>query len=135
MVGHVMRFMLRVLGACALGLALPSWALGPMAPFVAPDAAHAAAQLEHGAAQGAGGAVAAAQGLTGVRVGRHAGAVIDGQWVRKGRTARGARLVQVQRTRVVLKHPDGRKEVIEMYPPVGGQAVAAAPASTEALKP
>jgi hypothetical protein len=43
--------------------------------------------------------------------------------------------VQVQRTRVVLKHPDGRKEVIEMYPPVGGQAVAAAPASTEALKP
>jgi hypothetical protein len=91
--------------------------------------------LEHGAAQGAGGAVAAAQGLTGVRVGRHAGAVIDGQWVRKGRTARGARLVQVQRTRVVLKHPDGRKEVIEMYPPVGGQAVAAAPVSTEALKP
>lgn len=135
MVGHVMRFMVGVLGACALGSALPVWALGPTAPFVAPDAAQAAAQLGQGEASGQGGAAPAGQGLTGVRLGRHAGAVIDGQWVRKGRTARGARLVQVQRTRVVLKHPDGRKEVIEMYPPVGGQAVAAAPASTEALKP
>ena len=94
MVGHVMRFIVGVLGACALGSALPVWALGPTAPFVAPDAAQAAAQLGQGEASGQGGA------------------------------AKG-----------VVRDPAVHKEVIEMYPPVGGQAVAAAPASTEALKP
>lgn len=135
MVGHVMRFIVRGLSVLALNLAPPVWALGPSEPFVAPNADQAAAQLLGGDGLAQGGGVATVQGLSGVRLGRYAGAVIDGQWVRKGRVVRGARLVQVQRTRVVLKHQDGHTEIIEMYPPVGGQAVAAVPASTEALKP
>lgn len=131
MVGHVMRFMLKAIGA--LAFCVPAWALGPMAPFDAPRADQAGS-FEAGGGAGFDAAMPT-QGLTGVRLGRYAGAVIDGQWVRKGRTVRGARLVQVQRTRVVLKHPDGHTEIIEMYPPLGGQVGTAVPASTEAIKP
>jgi hypothetical protein len=131
MVGHVMRFMLKAVWAATF--CVPAWALGPMAPFVAPQADQAGA---FDPAAGAGlDAQTPTQGLSGVRLGRYAGAVVDGQWIRKGRTVRGARLVQVQRTRVVLKHPDGHTEIIEMYPPLGGQAGTAVPATTEAIKP
>lgn len=142
MAGHVKHGVMSAL--CVWGLlscassCTSVWAMGPMAPFVAPRVDQANAQLGQGgapAAEGADGAVPAASGLTGVRLGRQAGAVIDGQWVRKGRTVRGARLIQIQRTRVTLQHPDGHQEIIEMFPPVGGQAGAVAAASTEAAKP
>lgn len=133
MAGHVK--------CCVIGLATmwvaslsPVWAMGPNDPFVAPRIEQTSG-LAGEAAASADGDAAAATGLSGVRLGRHAGAVIDGQWVRKGQAVRGARLVQIQRTRVTLKHPDGHEEIIDMFPPAGGKAGAAAAASTEAVKP
>lgn len=136
MVGHVMQHPMRTLLQVWSVLALlghsAGWAMGPAAPFVEPGVDQASAQLD--VAVGAD-TVAPSVGLSGVRLGRQAGAVIDGQWVRKGRTVRGARLVEVQRTRVTLQHPDGHQEIIEMYPPAGGVAGVKAAASTEAIKP
>lgn len=136
MAGHVTRGSTLVLLAWSL-FCMPSWAMGPGDPFVAPRVEQARIQLGQGGLPGVAsdGDAAEAVGLSGVRLGRQAGAVIDGQWVRKGQTVRGARLVQVQRTRVTLKHPDGHLEIIEMFPPAGGQAGAMAAASTEAAKP
>ncbi|MDE2431367.1 MAG: hypothetical protein KGN37_00780 [Burkholderiales bacterium] len=130
MVGHVKQWTLCLALA---GLSPWSWALGPTAPFVAPTPGQFGALGQ--SLGSAASAAPATQGLSGVRLGRRSGAVIDGQWVRKGHSIRGARLVDVQRTRVTLLHPDGRKEVIEMYPSSGGQAAAKASAPTEAIKP
>lgn len=141
MAGHVIasiagRCRAAVLPVCfvMLGTVCTAWAAGPAAPFVPPvlDPSSLSVGADGASAAGNG---AAASGLTGVRLGRQGGAVIDGQWVRLGAQVRGARLVSVQRSKVVLKHPDGHKEIIEMYPPQGGQAGASAPASTEAVKP
>ncbi|HET8869215.1 MAG TPA: hypothetical protein VFM48_02105 [Aquabacterium sp.] len=130
MARDVKNLITAVMLACCSSL---GWALGPAEPFVAPTFGQAEASgQQSGAVADDNGVVS---GLSGVRLGRQAGAVIDGQWVRKGRMVRGARLIDVQRTRVTLLHPDGRKEVIQMYPPVGGQAAAKASASTEASKP
>lgn len=136
MAGHVKRGAALVLWTWGM-FCNPVWAMGPNDPFVAPRVDQARAQLGQGGAPGAAmeGDTPVAMGLSGVRLGRQAGAVIDGQWVRKGQTVRGARLVQIQRTRVTLQHPDGHQEIIEMFPPVGGQAGAVAAASTEAAKP
>lgn len=136
MAGHVKRSAIGVMCMWA-GLFSSVWAMGPNDPFVAPRIDQAHAQLGQGGVPSAAaeGDAPAAAGLSGVRLGRHAGAVIDGQWVRKGQAVRGARLVQIQRTRVTLQHPDGHQEIIEMFPPVGGQAGAVAAASTEAAKP
>ena len=136
MAGHVKHGAALILGVWGL-FCYPVWAMGPNDPFVAPRADQTRTQLGQGGSPGATaeGDAPVAMGLTGVRLGRQAGAVIDGQWVRKGQTVRGARLVQIQRTRVTLQHPDGHPEIIEMFPPVGGQAGAVAAASTEAAKP
>lgn len=131
MAGHVTLRLYKWGFSLCLWSAATAWAMGPGAPFVPPVAAQAQAQ---GMEQEAGGAPAGT-GLSGVRLGRHAGAVIDGQWVRRGQTVRGAKLVSIQRTQVSLRHPDGHTEMIEMYPPAGGTAGAASSATTEAAKP
>ncbi len=140
MAGYVMRSLrlscvaAAVLSTVLLSAGPSSWAAGPAAPFVAPMLTPSADA--DGVQAGAGeNGLNNPSGLSGVRLGRQVGAVIDGQWVRKGGQVRGARLVGVQRARVVLKHPDGHQEIIEMYPPQGVQAGASAPASTEAVKP
>ncbi|MGE5452277.1 MAG: hypothetical protein ACM3VZ_10615 [Acidobacteriota bacterium] len=135
MAGHVKHAVMWALWAGSTW-SLPVCAMGPSEPFVAPAVQQARTQLGQGTpGVAAPGDALVVTGLSGVRLGRQAGAVIDGQWVRKGHMVRGARLVQIQRTRVTLQHPDGHQEIIEMYPPVGGQAGAVAAASTEAAKP
>lgn len=137
MAGHVKQVVMTVLGTMCLAGCASVWAMGPSEPFLAPRADQAGASQgpEDLVGSAVDGAAPVAKGLSGVRLGRHAGAVIDGLWIRKGREIRGAKLVQIQRTRVTLLHPDGHKEIIEMYPPMGGQAGAVAAASTEAAKP
>lgn len=106
-------------------------AIGPQAPFVPPVAGEVSADAAGALPTQEGPEV----GLSGVRVGRHAGAIIDGQWVRKGKTVRGARLSAIGRSQVVLKHPDGRQEVLSLYAPSGPTTVAQGAASTQAVKP
>lgn len=102
---------------------LASWvpaahAMGPQAPFAAPDsAAPEQASLDGGAVS--------VQGLAGVRLGRHAGAVIDGTWVPKGHAVRGATLETVTRRRVTLRYPDGHTESLDLFPPTSAGADAA----------
>ncbi|MDE2593091.1 MAG: hypothetical protein KGL57_02540 [Burkholderiales bacterium] len=136
MAGHVKHAAVAALCLSSL-MGAVAWAMGPSDPFVAPrvDGVLTPAGQASVAAGAETGDAPAAAGLSGVRLGRYAGAVIDGQWIRKGHTVRGARLVQIQRTRVTLQHPDGHQEIIEMFPPAGGQAGAVAAASTEAVKP
>ena len=129
MAGHVNRTLVLCLSAWCC-MVLPAHAMGPSAPFVPPVAAQVA-----GGDVAVGAAETKPNGLTGVRLGKYAGAVIDGQWIRKGQAIRGARLVAIQRTKVTLRHPDGHQETIEMYPPLGGTADASATATTEAARP
>ncbi|WP_374590459.1 hypothetical protein [Aquabacterium sp.] len=101
--------------ACGLPVAR---AMGPQAPFAAPDsAAPEQALLDDGAVN--------VQGLAGVRLGHQAGAVIDGTWVPKGRTVRGATLETVTRRRVTLRYPDGHTESLDLFPPTSAGAGAA----------
>lgn len=116
-----------------VGLAGSAWALGPGAPFVPPVAASSDAAGGPSATQPPGGGLA--EGLGGVRLGRHAGALIDGVWVRVGEQARGATLVAVRRTSVSLRHPDGRLESMDLFPPQGGPMGAATPTYSELAKP
>lgn len=129
---HVIRFSKK----CLVGWLLSAvwsmaYALGPMAPFEPPVvgevSANDAAGLPNQPAQEV--------GLSGVRVGRHAGAIIDGKWIRKGKSVRGARLSAVGRSQVVLKHPDGRQEVLSLYLPSGQTAAPQVAATTQAVKP
>ena len=106
-------------------------AIGPQAPFVAPVVGETSVDTATPVPTQDGAEV----GLSGVRVGRYPGAIIDGKWVRKGKAVRGARLSSVSRSQVVLKHPDGRQEVLSLYSPSGPTTVAQAAASTQAVKP
>lgn len=113
MVGDVMRTSrTMVVGWLSIILIGQAWALGPQAPFVAPDVVSLSAGDVKGDESTS---ERTTQGLSGVRVGRYAGAVIDGRWVRKGRSIRGARLIEVRRNGVTLRHPDGRREVLSMF--------------------
>lgn len=105
-------------------------AMGPSAPFAAPSSG-----LPEQAGLDAG--IANVQGLAGVRLGRQAGAVIDGVWVQKGQTVRGAVLETISRSRVVLRYPDGHTESLDMFPLPGASTGAGvdsghAPTSNEA---
>ena len=125
------RFIQVVLCWALSALWMTSHALGPQAPFVPPVAGQVSVDSAGALPSQAGPEV----GLSGVRVGRHAGAIIDGKWVRKGKAVRGARLSSVSRSQVVLKHPDGRQEVLSLYSPSGQTTVAQAAATTQAVKP
>jgi hypothetical protein len=116
----------------ALLPAVSARAMGPLAPFAAPSGG-----IDEQAQQGAG--LVNVQGLSGVRLGRQPGAVIDGVWVPKGQTVRGAKLETVLRSRVILRHPDGHTEALDLFPPTGAGAASTpaptavpAPASNEA---
>lgn len=108
--------------ACAASTA---WGLGPSAPFV-PPGREAVADFAQGLPTAAG----EGHGLTGVRLGRHAGALVDGAWIAQGQPVRGARLEAVHRDHVVLRHADGRAETLDLYP-----AAAATAASSAASAP
>lgn len=115
----------RLLLAAACGaLVLPALALGPLAPFVPPGKDSA---TEGALALGATPARdAAPSGLSGVRLGRHAGALIDGLWIAQGAAVRGAKLESIKRDRVLLRHPDGRGETLTLYPATAAPAASAA---------
>ncbi len=101
-------------------------AMGPAAPFAAPSSG-----LTEQTALDAG--IVTVQGLAGVRLGRQAGAVIDGVWVPKGQTVRGAKLETITRSRVVLRHPDGHTESLDLFPsPSAGASQPQASAPNEA---
>ena len=89
-------------------------ALGSSAPFTPPRAAAASASAVNAVDDGVD--VASANGLSGVRVGPRAAALIDGQWVAVGDTARGARLLSVQADAATLRHADGRVERLLLNP-------------------
>jgi|CXWL01.1.fsa_nt_gi hypothetical protein len=111
-----------LLSACLL-LTTPAFALGPNAPFEPPRAASASALAAAVGSHPLPGN-AATDGLTGVRLsGAAAAALIDGRWWPVGSTLRGARLVDVQRHQVLLRHADGRVEPLALHP-------AAAPATS-----
>lgn len=112
------------LAVLALLPAVPARAMGPLAPFAAPSSG-----IDEQAQQGAG--LVNVQGLSGVRLGRQPGAVIDGIWVPKGQTVRGAKLETILRSRVILRHPDGHTEALDLFPPTGAGA-ASTPAPTTA---
>lgn len=120
------------MGALVVAAWQPALAMGPSAPFIAPQVGQEVdpLQLSAGGADGL-----LEKGLSGVRTGRYAGAVIDGHWVRKGKTARGARLIKIERNRVTLKHPDGKLETLDLYLNVAGTADATLAASSKAVKP
>ncbi len=99
-----------------------AWALGPTAPFVPPGK-----EAAGGPALGVESGNHASSGLSGVRLGRLAGALIDGGWVAQGGQVRGARLESVRRDRVVLRHADGSTETLSLY---SATAVPAASAAT-----
>lgn len=113
------RVLAAVLGVAA-GALLACWrpalAMGPLAPFSPPsmDAIGGASQ----------------QGLKGVRLKRHVGAVIDGQWVALGGTVRGAKLEAVGAKEATLRHPDGQAEVLQLY----ADAMPTAPTNQQASK-
>ena len=89
-------------------------AMGSAAPFTPPRAAAASASAVNAVDDGVD--VASANGLSGVRVGPRAAALIDGQWVAVGDTARGARLLSVQADAATLRHADGRVERLLLSP-------------------
>lgn len=129
---HVIAFSKKCLAGWLLSaIWTVAYAIGPMAPFEPPVAGSVSADdagpLANQPAQDV--------GLSGVRVGRYAGAIIDGKWVRKGKSVRGARLSAVGRSQVVLKHPDGRQEVLSLYSPSGQSAAPQVAATTQAVKP
>lgn len=109
---------------------LSAQAMGPMAPFAAPNGG-----LPEPTS--AGGGLSTTQGLAGVRLGRHPGAVIDGSWVRQGQTVRGARLESISRSRVVLRYPDRHTESLDLFtaplaPTSAGSGASSASSSQEA---
>lgn len=112
--------------ACCLA-AGAAWPIGPAAPFVPPGReAIAATATGLGADSGT-------SGLAGVRLGRHAGALIDGNWVPQGAPARGGRLESVRRDRVVLRRADGSTETLNLYSATAAPAASAAtPAASQA---
>ena len=92
-------------------------AMGSSAPFTPPRAAAAysdPARAVNSVDENADAVVA--NGLSGVRVGPRAAALIDGQWVAVGGTARGARLLSVQSDAATLRHADGRVERLLLNP-------------------
>ena len=92
-------------------------AMGSSAPFTPPRPAAALATSAGAASAVDDNADAAtAIGLSGVRVGPRAAALIDGQWVAVGDTARGARLLSVQADAATLRHADGRVERLLLNP-------------------
>ena len=92
-------------------------AMGSSAPFTPPRPAAASTSLANAASAVDDNADAAtAIGLSGVRVGPRAAALIDGQWVAVGDTARGARLLSVQADAATLRHADGRVERLLLNP-------------------
>ena len=102
---------------CAMAAPSICAAMGSAAPFTPPRAAAAsasAASAFNAADDSAD--VASANGLSGVRVGPRAAALIDGQWVAVGDTARGARLLSVQADAATLRHADGRVERLLLNP-------------------
>lgn len=105
--------------ALAFAMAAPAVcaAMGSAAPFTPPRAAAASASAAS-AVNAADDSVDAvlANGLSGVRVGPRAAALIDGQWVAVGDTARGARLLSVQADAATLRHADGRVERLLLNP-------------------
>ncbi len=116
------------------GWPLQAAALGSRAPFTPPQAMALAAPqaTASGAAAGplsagAGASAETAPGLTGLRHGRHSQALIDGQWLRTGERARGALVLAIDTFRVVLSHPDGRREVLSLLPAASPTEVAAHP--------
>lgn len=114
--------------ACCCLAARAAWALGPAAPFVPPGKEAAAI-----APSGLGADGGASSGLAGVRLGRHAGALIDGAWVPQGASVRKARLESVRRDRVVLRHADGSAETLNLYSATAAPAASAAtPAASQA---
>lgn len=133
MVGHVTSAKKSLaIGLISVLMSGSVCALGPQAPFVAPNAS--SFEVDATAIDGtkSGGLT---QGLSGVRVGRYAGAVIDGRWVRKGRSIRGARLIEVRRGSVTLRHPDGRREVLSMFTAQSQNAGTQVPMQKEVVKP
>ncbi len=123
-------------GICGAWLApQTAAALGPAQPFTPPAAVPpAAASPGTDAAVEAGTPTDSAEpvptGLTGVRLGSSPRALIDGQWVALGATARQGRLVQVRAHEAVLRLPGGALERLAMFPAApspAGQPAAAAP--------
>ena len=102
--------------ALAFAMAAPAVcaAMGSAAPFTPPRAAAASASAVNAVDDGVD--VASANGLSGVRVGPRAAALIDGQWVAVGDMARGARLLSVQADAATLRHADGRVERLLLNP-------------------
>lgn len=105
-----------------------AWPIGPAAPFVPPGKEAAAA-----ATTGLGPDSGTGSGLAGVRLGLHAGALIDGNWVPQGAPVRGGRLESVRRDRVVLRRADGSAETLNLYSATAAPAASAAtPAASQA---
>ena len=105
--------------ALVFAVAVPSIgsAMGSSAPFTPPRAAAASpdpASAVNAVDENAD--AISANGLSGVRVGPRAAALIDGQWVAVGDTARGARLLSVQADAATLRHADGRVERLLLNP-------------------
>ncbi len=94
-----------------LTCAAPAFAMGSNAPFTPPRPASASASAASDAPE-----TAAVSGLSGVRLGQHSAALIDGQWVAHGGTVRSARLVALQADAATLRHADGRLERLLMNP-------------------
>lgn len=60
------------------------------------------------------------------RTGKHALALLNGEWVRAGDKAGEAMVVKIGENTVVLDYPDGRRETIGMYPDVELKPIQAA---------
>lgn len=115
MAGHLISRWRRIAPPAAalglwLGVALPSaQALGPKAPFQPPVAPSAATI---GSVDGAASAAPVHEGVTGLRLRHHPMALIDGQWARVGDSVRGARLESIRATGALLRHANGRIELL-----------------------
>lgn len=96
------------------------WAAGAAAPFKAPASLSQAstAAIVAPAEPAASEIDDPSKGLLGLRRSARSSALIDGQWVNVGETARGARLVAITRQGVHLSHPDGRREFLALNPDV-----------------
>ncbi len=101
----------------ALLIPMLAFALGPKDPFAPPRrSGDAPASDTH--------TVQRPATLSGVRLGHTPAALIDGEWITLGHSARGARLVSLRAHDAVLQHADGRIERVALFPP---PAAASAP--------
>lgn len=102
--------------ALAVSMAVPSVcsAMGSGAPFTPPRAAATSASASSSGDDSVNAVVAS--GLSGVRTGHRAAALIDGQWLAVGDTVRGARVLSVQADAATLRHADGRIERLLLNP-------------------